>query len=1355
MPLKLPPMMLKDRKQLERYVHEVIFPKVSSIHRAYLAQFFTEFFSDGFESGNFSAWSGNNGSPTVSSSQTHNGSYSMLCDDADKYVYATITGQTTIFGRCYIRTDAVPGNNIRWEFIGFGNGAGSEIGSAGLVNDSGTIKPYVSIYSGGTWPEHFGSGITWNTDTWYCFEFELVINNSNGECHVWIDGSEELTWTGLDTYDSDRATATTAIFGEWWIESGTAPTAYFDDCVVADTYNGPETYLIFSDGFESGDFSAFDRTSGSPTIDDTKSHHETYSALISNSDYAQKDLASSHDDIFVREYVYFNSLVNNVNYGHDIMVVGSSTAWSYAATVRVQCINTDDRRLGMYSGGTSYTYGSTHMSAGQWYCIELRRRTGGADSYLYLDGNLEVTIASAQYYDADRVQVGGSSQLSTSLNIDCVVVADAYIGTEEGSTLVEVTDSLSLNEAVANMQNVEVADLLSLSEAVTADIASPTWNGGTVTNDIKIEKATPVLQLKNTSANPELHFNDGANLMKIYGSTTPSPHLVVDSDITLEQDVTMTNLDVVSELTLNGSAGNSGQVLTSSGSGSAPTWQTVSGGSGFITSIAAGQPFTVSSGALSLNVSSPLQIASEMLLMLQANGSTDGYLSSSDWNTFNNKQNALTTGNLTGTANQVNVSGGTGSIIGSGVTLSLPQNIHTGASPTFAGLTINSNRLTVDNVIRMMTPDGQNYIDIQAISGGPILQISQAVWVKDDLSLYGFLGSSTDPEKGSGGGAIMMGHGFTSMDDEPQFILLDTVGGGSGATAELTVTNGVITDVTIANQGSNYRFADVTINSNTGEGARLAPVINGPIQSIAINNSGVNYSSSDTVQIIGDGSGASATLTVNNGIITAVNVTDQGDNYSYASIQINTTNGSRAQLVPIINGKIRGINRFNGGKNYSGSDTVSITNNPHNTLYLKQRNASGLTVPANLDLGDLIVHGDLTVDGTLYASIALSSFSTGFFTGVDGLAKFASGIFTGENGLAKFADSFFGGVTGLAKFATGLFTADAAGRAKFADGIITASQIEDSTITGSKIAGSTITNSNFVDGTIEGSKIHNSTLANSLFVDGTIEGSKIHASTLTNSLFVDGTIEGAKIHNSTLTNAHIVDGTIENAKIHDGTIQNAKIANLDAGKISTGYLSASRLNTAVAYISQTAMVNDLVITSAKLAEALGIYSSELPITVPTEYIYDADTLQGQPPYHPPDTWSGTYTAYLTFTAFKFEAWDDIKHYLKKITVQAKKDTAGTSTNPTIQFQYSTNSGSSWSDFGNAITVSAVSYTEYSATDDVTTDLDQVFWVRAKLDIPWQWYWWDIYPAWYPQGVILHLKNATLRERGFKGKRGDI
>jgi hypothetical protein len=48
----------------------------------------------------------------------------------------------------------------------------------------------------------------------------------------------------------------------------------------------------------------------------------------------------------------------------------------------------------------------------------------------------------------------------------------------------------------------------------------------------------------------------------------------------------------------------------------------------------------------------------------------------------------LTKGNLSGTANQISVSGGTGAVIGSGVTLSLPQNIDSTAIPTFAGLVL-------------------------------------------------------------------------------------------------------------------------------------------------------------------------------------------------------------------------------------------------------------------------------------------------------------------------------------------------------------------------------------------------------------------------------------------------------------------------------------------------------------------------------------------------------------------------------------------------------------------------------------------------------------------------------------------
>ena len=92
--------------------------------------------------------------------------------------------------------------------------------------------------------------------------------------------------------------------------------------------------------------------------------------------------------------------------------------------------------------------------------------------------------------------------------------------------------------------------------------------------------------------------------------------------------------------------------------------------------------------ALTIGTANGLSLSTQELSLALASTTTTGALSNTDWNTFNSKQAALTIGNLTGTADQVNVSGGSGAIIGSGVSLSLPQDINTTSSPTFAGVTI-------------------------------------------------------------------------------------------------------------------------------------------------------------------------------------------------------------------------------------------------------------------------------------------------------------------------------------------------------------------------------------------------------------------------------------------------------------------------------------------------------------------------------------------------------------------------------------------------------------------------------------------------------------------------------------------
>ena len=64
------------------------------------------------------------------------------------------------------------------------------------------------------------------------------------------------------------------------------------------------------------------------------------------------------------------------------------------------------------------------------------------------------------------------------------------------------------------------------------------------------------------------------------------------------------------------------------------------------------------------------------LTIQQADTSQDGYLSSVDWNTFNNKQSALTFGNLTdstSSADGITITGGTGAVIGSGTAIAQLQ----------------------------------------------------------------------------------------------------------------------------------------------------------------------------------------------------------------------------------------------------------------------------------------------------------------------------------------------------------------------------------------------------------------------------------------------------------------------------------------------------------------------------------------------------------------------------------------------------------------------------------------------------------------------------------------------------------
>jgi len=74
------------------------------------------------------------------------------------------------------------------------------------------------------------------------------------------------------------------------------------------------------------------------------------------------------------------------------------------------------------------------------------------------------------------------------------------------------------------------------------------------------------------------------------------------------------------------------------------------------------------------SATAPLGIASNVISITQSGAASNGYLSSTDWNTFNNKQATITTGNLIeATSSVLTITGGTGSVLGSGTTIQVTQ----------------------------------------------------------------------------------------------------------------------------------------------------------------------------------------------------------------------------------------------------------------------------------------------------------------------------------------------------------------------------------------------------------------------------------------------------------------------------------------------------------------------------------------------------------------------------------------------------------------------------------------------------------------------------------------------------------
>lgn len=98
--------------------------------------------------------------------------------------------------------------------------------------------------------------------------------------------------------------------------------------------------------------------------------------------------------------------------------------------------------------------------------------------------------------------------------------------------------------------------------------------------------------------------------------------------------------------------------------------QSIGGIKNFNSNIFAANLSGTNSGDVTLGTANGLSLSGQILSLGLSSASTTGSLSSTDWNTFNNKQSTLTLGNLTDAGTDgIVVTNGSGSVIGSGTSL--------------------------------------------------------------------------------------------------------------------------------------------------------------------------------------------------------------------------------------------------------------------------------------------------------------------------------------------------------------------------------------------------------------------------------------------------------------------------------------------------------------------------------------------------------------------------------------------------------------------------------------------------------------------------------------------------------------
>jgi hypothetical protein len=180
--------------------------------------------------------------------------------------------ESELWARTYINveTSGIDAADDRFYVIEFESGS-DRVAAAGWRNNTGVLKWTLLIRNGASYSGVYSTA-TPVVNTWYCVELHWKKDATAGLGELRVNGASVCSSTGKNTTaygDLDRVN-----FGFAELIGCAASTMYADCAKISGAYIGPE--LQFEDGYESGDFSEWTSTTGSPAVQNTTKHTGSY-----------------------------------------------------------------------------------------------------------------------------------------------------------------------------------------------------------------------------------------------------------------------------------------------------------------------------------------------------------------------------------------------------------------------------------------------------------------------------------------------------------------------------------------------------------------------------------------------------------------------------------------------------------------------------------------------------------------------------------------------------------------------------------------------------------------------------------------------------------------------------------------------------------------------------------------------------------------------------------------------------------------------------------------------------------------------------------------------------------------------